>query len=104
MSPDNSVINIFVGNLDFGVTEDELRAAFCVFGSVQTVTIVLDRDTGRTRGFAFVEMVNSEQAENAIHSLNGTLVNGRPIRVNEARPKSPHSDAFDGRDHRRHRI
>ena len=98
------MINIFVGNLDFGVTEDQLRAAFGSYGAVSTVTIVLDRDTGQPRGFAFVEMSSSEDAENAIRSLNGTLLNQRPLKVNEARPKPDREHAFGGRDHRRHRI
>ena len=77
------MINIFVDNLDFGVTEDQLRAAFGAYGQVETVTIVLDRDTGQPRGFGFVEMSNAQHAENAIRSLDGTLLNGRPLRIIE---------------------
>lgn len=96
--------NIFVGNLDFGITEEQLRAAFAAYGAVETVTIVLDRDTGQPRGFAFVEMSNAQEAENAIRSLDGTLLKQRALRVNEARPKSRRDDTFHGREHRRHRI
>ena len=98
------MINIFVGNLDFAVTEDQLRAAFDAYGTVQTVTIVPDRDTGQSRGFSFVEMSNAEEAANAIRSLDGALLNQRPLRVNEARPKPRRDDAFRAREHRRHRI
>ena len=98
------MINIFAGNLDFGVTEEQLRTAFGSYGTVETVTIVLDRDTARPRGFAFVEMSNAQDAEKAIHSLNGTLLNQRPLRVNEARPKSHNEGGLQGRHHRRHRI
>ena len=79
------MINIFVGNLDFAVTEEQLRAAFCVYGAVETVTIVIDRDTGQSRGFAFTEMSNPEEAANAILSLDSALLNRCPSRVNEAR-------------------
>ena len=99
--------NVFVGNLDFRATEEELRAAFAVYGTVQTVTIVMDRDTGQPRGFAFVEMANTEQAEQAIRALDGTPLHEHAIRVNEARPK-PHEqrgkNSLRGRDRRRHRI
>ena len=99
-----SVINIFVGNLDFGVTEEQLCAAFAAYGAVETVTLVLDRDTGQPRGFAFVEMSSAQDAEDAVRCLDGTLLNQRPLRVNEARPKSRRDDTFRERDHRRHRI
>ena len=98
------MINIFIGNLDFAVTEEQLRAAFGAYGAVETVTIVADRDTGQPRGFAFLEMSNAQEAQNAIHSLDGTLLNQRPLRVNEARPKSRRDDAVPGRHHRRHRM
>jgi RNA recognition motif-containing protein len=98
------VTNIFIGNLDSSVTEEQLRAAFGPYGQVETVMIVLDRDTGQPRGFAFVEMPHAQEAANAIRSLDGMLMNKRPLRVNEARPKSGHDEAYRGRDHRRHRI
>jgi cold-inducible RNA-binding protein len=81
------VTNVFVGNLDFGTTEVQLRAAFSAYGTVQTVTRVMDRDTRQPRGFAFVEMANAEQAEQAIRADDGTLLHERAIRVNEARPQ-----------------
>ncbi len=79
--------NIFVGNLSFQTTQDELFAAFSQFGSVERVNIVTDRDSGQSRGFAFVEMTERRDAENAIASLNGADLNGRAMNVNEARPK-----------------
>jgi len=80
--------NIFVGNLDFGATEDSLRSLFETHGAVQRVSIMTDRDTGRSRGFAFVEMTNSDEADRAIAALNGADLNGRALNVNEARPKT----------------
>src|SRR5258706_9452050 len=80
--------NIFVGNLSFGATEDAIRSLFESFGTVERVSIVTDRDTGRSRGFGFVEMTNADEAERAIVSLNGSPVDGRAINVNEARPKA----------------
>ena len=79
--------SIFVGNLDFGVTEDQIRALFEAHGAVDRVTIMTDRDTGRSRGFAFVEMANSQEADQAIAAVNGADLNGRALNVNEARPK-----------------
>lgn len=78
---------IFVGNLEFGATEDALRSLFETYGTVDSVRIMTDRDTGRSRGFAFVEMGDSEEAERAIASLNGRELGGRALNVNEARPK-----------------
>ena len=79
--------NIFVGNLDFGATEDAVRALFEPFGNVERVSIMTDRDTGRSRGFAFVEMTNAEEADRAIAALNGKSLGGRALNINEARPK-----------------
>jgi cold-inducible RNA-binding protein len=79
--------NIFVGNLDFSATESSIRSLFEPFGAVDRVNVVTDRDTGRSRGFAFVEMSNSAQADQAITALNGTELGGRALNVNEARPK-----------------
>ena len=79
--------NIFVGNLSFSTTQDDLHQAFANFGSVERVNIVTDRDTGQARGFAFVEMTDRSAAEAAIATLNGRDLNGRTINVNEARPK-----------------
>jgi cold-inducible RNA-binding protein len=79
--------NIFVGNLDFNTSEDELRQLFQAYGQVDRVSIMTDRDTGRSRGFGFVEMTNAEEGEKAIAALNGNQVGGRTLNVNEARPK-----------------
>src|SRR5260370_162142 len=79
---------IFVGNLDFGATEESIRTAFEAFGAVERVSLMTDRDTGRSRGFAFVEMTDASEADRAIAGLNGTNLGGRAINVNEARPKT----------------
>jgi RNA recognition motif-containing protein len=79
--------NLFVGNLNFQTSEGELRELFAGFGQVTRVHIAMDRETGRARGFAFVEMPNDDEAAAAITSLNGKEVGGRKINVNEARPK-----------------
>jgi len=80
--------NLFVGNLSFKTTQDELLAAFSQFGNVERVNIVTDRETGQPRGFAFVEMTERRDAETAISQLNGADLNGRTMNVNEARPKT----------------
>lgn len=80
--------NIFVGNLDFSVREEAVRALFETYGTVERVSIMTDRETGRSRGFAFVEMTNEGEAERAISALNGKDMNGRALNVNEARPKT----------------
>jgi cold-inducible RNA-binding protein len=90
------VKNIFVGNLSFNTNEDELRQAFEAYGQVDRVSIMTDRDTGRSRGFGFVEMANSEDGEKAIAALNGSQVGGRTINVNEARPKAERSGGGGG--------
>ena len=82
------VKNIFVGNLSFNTGEEELRQVFEAYGQVDRVSIMTDRDTGRSRGFGFVEMTNNEEGEKAISGLNGSQVGGRTINVNEARPKA----------------
>lgn len=79
--------NIFVGNMSFQTDESELRSLFEQFGEVTNVSIPTDRDTGRVRGFAFVEMSDATAAANAISSLNGRELGGRQLRVNEAQPK-----------------
>jgi len=81
------VKSIFVGNLDFGVTEDQIRALFEPHGAIERVSIMTDRDTGRSRGFAFVEMTNAREADQAIAAVNGATLGGRALNVNEARPK-----------------
>ena len=79
--------NIFVGNLSFEATEDSLRSLFEAYGAIERVNIITDRDTGRSRGFGFVEMSGNGEAQKAIAGLDGKEVNGRALKVNEARPK-----------------
>lgn len=80
--------NLYVGNLPHSTTEAELRNVFEPHGAVEKVTLVTDRETGRSRGFGFVEMTNATEATNAIAALNGTDLGGRPLTINEARPKA----------------
>jgi cold-inducible RNA-binding protein len=82
------VTNIFVGNLSFQTTQDDLQAAFAAYGVVERVSVVTDRETGQPRGFAFVEMAEADAAQMAIAQLNGAELNGRALNVNEARPKT----------------
>src|SRR5579864_1847284 len=79
--------NIFVGNLSFGTTEDSIRSLFEQYGTVERVNLITDRDTGQARGFGFVEMADSTEADRAIAELNGRELNGRALNINEARPK-----------------
>jgi RNA recognition motif-containing protein len=95
------VKNIFVGNLSFNTSEDELRQAFEAFGQVDRVSILTDRETGRSRGFAFVEMTNTEEGDKAIAGLNGSQIGGRTINVNEAKPKGERAGGGGGRDRSR---
>ena len=81
-------MRIYVGNLAYSTTEDTLSAEFGVHGSVDEVAVVTDRETGRPRGFAFVTMGNSEEAQAAIDAVNGKEIDGRTVVVNEARPKN----------------
>ena len=89
--------NIFVGNLSFNTGEDELRQLFEPYGQVDRVSILTDRETGRSRGFGFVEMTNAEEGDKAIAALNGSQFGGRTINVNEARPKAERAGG-GGRD------
>ncbi len=86
--------NLFVGNLAFSTTEDALRELFSPFGEVQQIRIMTDRDTGKSRGFAFVEMVEDDAAAKAIASLNGKEFGGRALTINEARPRPERSGGF----------
>jgi RNA recognition motif-containing protein len=81
------VKKLYVGNFSFSMTENDLRELFTPFGAVESVSLVTDRDTGRSRGFGFVEMTNDTEAAAAIAGLNGKDSGGRPLTVNEARPK-----------------
>jgi RNA recognition motif-containing protein len=81
-------MNIYVGNLSFNVTEADLKEAFGAFGTVQTASIIKDKYSGESRGFGFVEISNSEEAQKAIAALNGKELKGRALKVNEAKPQS----------------
>ena len=83
--------SIFVGNLDYSVTEDMIRALFEPHGALERVTIMTDRETGRSRGFGFVEMTNAREADQAIAAVNGTNLSGRALNVNEAKPRPERS-------------
>ena len=87
---------IYVGGLSYDTTEETLRDAFAAHGSVETVDIIMDRMTGRSRGFAFVQMVDDAEANTAIAALNGTDLDGRTLTVNEARPRSGRGDRGGG--------
>jgi RNA recognition motif-containing protein len=89
--------NIYVGNCPFDVTEEQLRELFTAYGEVDSVNIITDRDTGRPRGFAFVEMSDSSAADAAIKGVNGTELGGRDLKVNEARPKRDRGGGGGGR-------
>jgi RNA recognition motif-containing protein len=78
---------LYVGNLGWGVTDDQLRELFGAHGAVQLAQVMMDRDTGRSKGFGFVEMTTDQEAQAAITGLNGQVVDGRPLTVNEARPR-----------------
>jgi RNA recognition motif-containing protein len=88
--------NIFVGNLSFGATEDAVRSMFQAYGTVDRVNLITDRDTGQARGFGFVEMSNSAEADRAIAELNGRELDGRALNVNEARPKGERGNSGGG--------
>jgi cold-inducible RNA-binding protein len=83
---------LYVGNFAFSTTESDLREMFAPYGAVESISLVTDRDTGRSRGFGFVEMTNDPEAAAAIAELNGKDSGGRPLTVNEARPKAPRRD------------
>ncbi|MGA2770700.1 MAG: RNA-binding protein [Bryobacteraceae bacterium] len=88
--------NIFVGNLSFGATEDAVRSMFEAYGTVDRVSVVTDRETGRARGFGFVEMSVNDEAERAIAALNGRELDGRALNINEARPKEERGGGYRG--------
>ena len=81
-------MNIYVGNMSFDTTEDQLRQAFEAFGEVSTVNIISDRETGRPKGFGFIEMPTKDEAVAAISGLNSQDLNGRALNVNEAKPRT----------------
>ncbi len=93
-------MNIYVGNLPFTASEDEVRQAFAAYGTVSSVAIIKDRETGQSRGFAFVEMPNNEEGTAAINNLNGKPLKGRALKVNEARPREESFGGAGGGGHR----
>lgn len=89
-------MNIYVGNLAYKTTEEDLRTAFQAHGEVTSVAVITDRDSGQSKGFAFVEMADDESARNAIKNLDGAELQGRQLKVNEARPKTERSGPRGG--------
>ena len=89
-------MNIYVGNLSFSSTDESLRSLFAEFGTVTSAKVISDRDTGRSRGFGFVEMSSNDEAQAAIAGLNGNDFDGRSLRVNEARPREDRGDGGGG--------
>ena len=81
------MMNIYVGNLPYSATEEELRTAFAAFGDVSRVNVIMDRDTGQSKGFAFVEMADNASGDAAIKGLNDTSMGGRNLKVNQAKPR-----------------
>ena len=82
------MMNIYIGNLPYSISEDELRELFAAHGEVSSANIIMDRDSGRSKGFGFVEMPDKAQGEAAVNAINQTDVQGRSVRVNEARPRN----------------
>lgn len=87
---------LYVGNLPYSADQDSLREAFGAYGTVDSANVIMDRDTGQSKGFAFIEMSNDSEAQKAIEGLNGTNMGGRDIKVNEAKPKAPRSGGGGG--------
>jgi cold-inducible RNA-binding protein len=85
-------MKIYAGNLSYGVSDEDLRAAFAQFGTVDSADVIMDRATGRSKGFGFVEMSDATEAKAAIEGLNGKDLDGRNLNVNEARPKTDRPD------------
>ncbi|MEE8517687.1 MAG: RNA-binding protein [Dehalococcoidia bacterium] len=90
-------MKIYVGNLSFDTSNDELRDAFAAFGEVASAQVITDRETGRSRGFGFVEIENDEDAQKAISGMSGTNLQGRALNVNEARPREDSRGGGGGR-------
>ena len=86
------IMNIYIGNLPYSISEDELRNLFAAHGEVTSANIIMDRDSGRSKGFGFIEMPDNAQGEVAINAINQTDVQGRSVRVNEARPRNDNRD------------
>ena len=90
-------MNIYIGNLSYNVTEDSLRLMFEEFGEIESVKLIIDRFTGKSKGFGFVEMPSNSEADQAIKALNGKLIEGRNIKVNQANPGGKRSRRSSGR-------
>ncbi|MGB0387770.1 MAG: RNA recognition motif domain-containing protein [Ardenticatenaceae bacterium] len=90
-------MDIYVGNLLYEIEEDELRRVFETYGEVSKVTIIYDRDSGRSKGFGFVEMRDNKEAQDAIDALDGMPIRGREARVNQARPRKPRRERREPR-------
>ena len=97
------MLNIYVGNLPFSAAEDEIRQLFEQYGQVESLSLISDRETGRPRGFGFVEMAEREGGERAIEELDGKDLGGRQLTVNEARPRAPRGGGGGGGGPRRDR-
>ncbi len=95
--------NIYVGNLSFDTSEAQLQESFAAFGTVNKANVVMDRETGRSRGFGFVEMANDDEGNAAIEGLNGSDMGGRALTVNLAKPKTDRPSSGGGRDNGRDR-
>ena len=93
--------NLYVGNLSYSIKDDELNKIFSEYGKVASAQVIMDRETQRSKGFGFVEMPDDTEALAAIQALNGKEVNGRPLTVNEARPREPRKNFGERRDFRR---
>ena len=91
-------MNIFVGNLPYSAADQDLRDAFSAYGQVSSASVIMDKFTGKSRGFGFVEMPNRDEALNAIAALNDKDLNGRPMRVNEAQPREDRPPRREGRE------
>jgi RNA recognition motif-containing protein len=90
---------LYVGNLPFSATEDSLKEAFLQFGTVESVTIITDRDTGNSKGFGFLELATQQEAVSAIAKMNGSEMDGRTLKVSEAQAKVPRDGSGPGRGH-----
>ena len=83
---------LYVGNLPFSATEESLKSAFSQFGTVESATVITDRDTGRSKGFGFIELASRQEAADAIARMNGSELDGRTLKVSEAKPQAPRAD------------
>jgi RNA recognition motif-containing protein len=96
-SPKDMCVNIFVGNLAFNTSDQDIRELFEPYGVVDTINIITDRYTGQSRGFGFVEMADTRAAQSAIQGLQGTSLGGRALNVNEAKPREPRREPRQAR-------